>query len=535
MTNSEQGLKAAGYVRVSSKEQVDGESLSTQRQSIKNYAKAQGWKLTDIYADEGISGGSVKERHALLRCLQDGMDGKFNILIIHRLSRFGRNARELMNNQDELSKAGISLRSISEGIDFGNKYGKAMLGMFAVMAELERDIIRETMLENRIARAKRGIPTSGRLPFGRTFNKATGQWYLNKEAANVLRWVAEEYLDNGVSLRELSDTLRTRYKINLCYSSLIDVLSQRCGDTWTIKFKDEAPLMFKIPRILPEETIQRIRGRLAHNHVETRKDVKGYVLTGSLRCEQCGKSLGGQTQINKYGKKFQYYQHWHGTCDFNSVPLQLIENAVFQTIFENVVDVPSFERAIKDSLPDETLILSLGKRAKACEKELKGMEKELDKLVNLALEGTLKKETIQEREKALYEARGKASEELENLKDRIASMPDLSRVKQESEQIRRQLLEHFSGEDRLQAMAFEEKKHLLHWLFEGKDGQGTPYGIYVNKRGKGEYDYFLYGKITGLRTMKGANIDYTACEGGGEEYKTNSVTRELRSSQLLFI
>lgn len=168
-------VKAAGYVRVSSKEQIDGESLSTQRQSIKNYCKAQGWKLTDIYADEGISGGSVKKRHALLQCMYDGQNGKFNVLVIHRLSRFGRNARELLINHDELSKADIQLQSISEGIDFNSKYGKAMLGMFAIVAELERDIIREQMLENRIARAKKGIPTAGKLPFARTFDKKTGQ------------------------------------------------------------------------------------------------------------------------------------------------------------------------------------------------------------------------------------------------------------------------------------------------------------------------------------------------------------------------
>ncbi len=79
----------------------------------------------------------------------------------------------------------------------------------------------------------------------------------------------------------------------------------------------------------------------------------------------------------------------------------MIEDAIFRTIFENTVDAPAFERAIKDSLPDENLILSLEKQVKAREKELKRTEKELDKLVNLALEGTLKKETIHEREKAL--------------------------------------------------------------------------------------------------------------------------------------
>ncbi len=120
---AEPKIRAAGYVRVSSKEQTDNESLSTQRQSIKDFAKAKGWKLTDIYADEGISGGSVKERHALLQCLDDGQDGKFDVLVIYRLSRFGRNARELLNNYDELKKVGVQLWSISEGIDFSSRYG----------------------------------------------------------------------------------------------------------------------------------------------------------------------------------------------------------------------------------------------------------------------------------------------------------------------------------------------------------------------------------------------------------------------------
>ncbi len=82
--------RAVGYVRVSSKEQAQsGESLSTQRKAIEDFVKAQGWKLTKIYADEGISGGSVKERKALQQLLKDAEKKKFDVLVIHRLSRFG--------------------------------------------------------------------------------------------------------------------------------------------------------------------------------------------------------------------------------------------------------------------------------------------------------------------------------------------------------------------------------------------------------------------------------------------------------------
>lgn len=516
---SKPNTKAAGYVRVSSREQVDNESLSTQRQSIKNFAKAQGWKLVDIYADEGISGGSVKDRHALQQCLHDGQSDKFDVLVIHRLSRFGRNARELLNNHEELQKVGIQLHSISEGIDFSNRYGKAMLGLLSVIGELELDIIRETMLENRIARGKKGIPTAGNLPFARTFNKETRQWGLDEKVAGLMRWAAAEYLKDG-SLRTIAETLRTRHGLRMAYDTLLRALSQRCGDTWTVNFKDEEPITYKVPRILDEETIRRVRERIEHNRVQSRQDVRKYVLTGFIRCESCGHTLSGQTQTSSRGGVYAYYKHpggKHRECKVRfSVKVALMENAVFRTIFENTVDAPAFERAIAESLPDEEMVKSLEAEVKAKEKELKRIGKELDTLVDLALSGTLSKETIKSKEQTLLKAKEEVVEELEDTRAKLRAMPDLEQVKREAEAIRRQLLEQFSGGDRLSEMSFDEKKQLLHWLFDGKDQHGTPYGIYVSKQGKDEFDYLLFGRLTGLRTMKGDDIDHDpeASRGG---------------------
>ena len=91
-------MKAAGYIRVSSQGQAEsGESLHTQKKSIKDFVKAQDWTLTTVYEDAGISGGSIDKRLALQKLLSDGAQGAFQTLVIHRLSRFGRNARELLN------------------------------------------------------------------------------------------------------------------------------------------------------------------------------------------------------------------------------------------------------------------------------------------------------------------------------------------------------------------------------------------------------------------------------------------------------
>ena len=100
-----------------------------------------------------------------------------------------------------------------------------------------------------------------------------------------------------------------------------------------------------------------------------------------------------------------------------------------------------------------------------------------------------------------------------------------SKVKKQADDIRKALLERFSGQDRLNEMSFDEKRQLLHWLFDGKDHDGVEYGIYISKRGKRQntkIDYYLYGRIIGLRTIKGYEINYQQWDEDETEnnYKT---------------
>jgi len=98
----------------------------------------------------------------------------------------------------------------------------------------------------------------------------------------------------------------------------------------------------------------------------------------------------------------KYYQHLsktHSQCQaFSSIHLQQIEHAIFETIFENICDVPNFEKAISESMPNEKMINDLERKIKSDEKKLKRISRELDKLIDLALSGTLTKETIRNKE-----------------------------------------------------------------------------------------------------------------------------------------
>ncbi len=261
----------------------------------------------------------MDKRKGLQGLLRDAQDERFDVVVINRLSRFGRNARDLLNNVEGLKDAGIQLRSIKEGIDFSTSYGKAMLTMLAAIAELEREVTSENVLENRRRIAEKGIPTEGNFPFARTFDRETGQWSLDEGKADAIRWAAHEFLDGG-SLRKIAHVLKTEHGLPTAYVYLIKVLKERCGNKWETKFQT-----YDVPRILDDQTIEAVRKRLAFNATHKRNDTRKYALTGFLRCGPCGKCLGGQTQKGR----LQYYKHptnWGEKCKaFNSIRLEIIE------------------------------------------------------------------------------------------------------------------------------------------------------------------------------------------------------------------
>ena len=201
--------KAAGYVRVSTTAQAqEGESLQTQRDGIAAYCQGYGLELAEIYADEGISGASTEKRPGFLQLLKDAKTGKFSCLVICSLSRFGRNARELLNNYDELENHGVKLIFLKESIDTSTPYGRLLRTVMAAFSELERDMIRERTSENRIAKWKRGGTFVGKVPYGYIWNKEKKRVEINTMEARVYRHIVELYLHEGLS--DLNIALRLK-------------------------------------------------------------------------------------------------------------------------------------------------------------------------------------------------------------------------------------------------------------------------------------------------------------------------------------
>jgi site-specific DNA recombinase len=196
--------KAVGYVRVSSAVQVDGESLTTQRNQITDFCKQKGWQLQHIYADEGKTGTKLEYRLGLQQMLEDAKAGKFDVVVIWKLSRLFRNARDYQNTVYELDKNNVILASVKENIDPTTKTGKMIAGMISLMAEWEHETIREQMWENKVSVWKDNRAFMGKTPFGYKWNKETKQLEIIEKEAVIYKRIVDMYLKRGMSMHDIT-------------------------------------------------------------------------------------------------------------------------------------------------------------------------------------------------------------------------------------------------------------------------------------------------------------------------------------------
>src|SRR5215217_3428240 len=182
--------KVALYLRVSSDEQRERESIKTQREFFDQYCDLYGLEVTETYADDGVSGTvPLHERPDGRRLLEDARAEKFETLLVYRLDRLGRSLLVIVDAHDRLQVAGASLRSATEPIDTSNPSGRLIFQMLASFAEYERETIGERTRAG-LHRAYRHGKYMGRIPYGYQVGEDGRLGVVEEEAAIVREIIA---------------------------------------------------------------------------------------------------------------------------------------------------------------------------------------------------------------------------------------------------------------------------------------------------------------------------------------------------------
>lgn len=144
-------MRVALYSRVSTSEQ----NAAMQVEELRAYCKRREWEIAEEFTDAGVS-GSKESRPALNRLLADAKRRKFEAVLVYRYDRFARSLRQLVNALSEFDALGIHFVSLHEGVDTSTPNGRLVFGIFASIAEFERELIRSRVRSGLAAARAKG-------------------------------------------------------------------------------------------------------------------------------------------------------------------------------------------------------------------------------------------------------------------------------------------------------------------------------------------------------------------------------------------
>lgn len=379
-------IKVYMYTRVSTSMQVDGYSLDAQKEKIRKYADAFDYEIVGEYEDAGKSGKSIAGRAEFKKMLEDieaNKDGVSYVLVF-KLSRFGRNAADVLSSLQLMQDFGVNLICVEDGIDSSKDAGKLMISVLSAVAEIERENILVQTMEGRKQKAREGKWNGGFAPYG--YKLVNGKLEIEEQEAEAVRIIFDKYANtemgaNGIAKylaqQGINKVARQNGSNTMFDAHLIRTILDNpvyCGkiafgrrkkekvvgtrDEYHLVWQDDYMLCDGIHEPIVDiglwEIVQEKRKEMAkkYEHVNKGKDEKIHLLSGLLRCPICGAGMYGNKSIKnrngKHYKDYYYYgcKHRRSTrghsCTFNKqLQEEKLDNAVAEVI-SRLVSNPKF-------------------------------------------------------------------------------------------------------------------------------------------------------------------------------------------------
>lgn len=395
-----QPLRAVGYRRVSMRDQVDGHSLDAQEDNIQRYIRDQGWQLQKIYIDAGISAKKGSHRPAFEQLMKDAGNKQFDVVVVDKIDRFYRHLSGLLTSLDMLNGYGVSFASVQEKLDFTSPWGKLMLTVLGMLAEIYIDNLRQETRKGKIQRARKGLWLGG-IPFGycsgqcSNCNDQNGKDYcLNYGGpdqgdgkiiiphpleSQVVRQVFDWYItgewNNLTIATALNEMVITRHDGSVVPArqkgrghengpcaftrDVVRDMLKRIAYTGQLPYqgvdaegrhrKREAPseimpgahqAIVDIEIFNQAQEIRKLKNRISSNKD---RPVRIFALTGILYCARCGGHMRGASKENRQRNYYQCASNLDGVCKCPQrlVQASTIERQVIKWLKQALIHIDS--------------------------------------------------------------------------------------------------------------------------------------------------------------------------------------------------
>lgn len=284
----------ACYIRVSTENQLENYSIEEQSERLKAYCKAKGYDNPKLYTDGGYSGGNLN-RPALQKMLSDIHNGLISMVIVYKLDRLSRSQKDtLLLIEDEFLKNNVDFTSVCENFDTSTPFGRAMIGILSVFAQLEKDQITERFTMGRIGRAKEGLFHGGAYaPTG--YDYKDGKLVVNEYEAMQVREAYKLFLDghniNSI-YKHMNSTYTTKYGSWNSDTLVRTVLTNKIY-IGIIKFKGQEYKGQHEP-IIDDDTFYKVQELISKKQSKEIPFKAKTLLSGLIYCKQCGAKYHGE-------------------------------------------------------------------------------------------------------------------------------------------------------------------------------------------------------------------------------------------------
>ena len=408
-------IKVYTYTRVSTTMQIDGYSLDAQKARMKAYADFNNFEIVGEYEDAGKSGKSIEGRLAFNNMIEDIKSGKDNVsfVMVFKLSRFGRNAADVLSSLQVMQDFGVNLICVEDGIDSSKDAGKLMISVLSAVAEIERENIRVQTMEGRIQKAREGKWNGGFAPYG--YKLVDGRLEINEDEAEAIRIIFDQYVNTDMGANGIARYLenhgihkiaRQNGKNPLFDSALIRKIVKNpvyCGkiaygrrktekvhgtrNEYHLVEQDDYIVVDGLHEAIVSEDIwgkAQVKAALQakkYEHIHRGASEHIHLLSGIIKCPICGAGMYGNKSIKhkkdgtKY-KDFYYYgcKHRNMTrghkCNYKKqINEEVIDSAVSEVIIK-LVSNPKFAALMQSKINMKVDTTEIDREIKAFEKQL---------------------------------------------------------------------------------------------------------------------------------------------------------------------
>ena len=401
MANKKRIKRVALYIRVSTLEQANnGHSLKMQKDELEKWAKENGYIIHDYYIDDGYTATNLK-RPELQRMLDESI--YFDMIIFVKLDRFSRGVGNYYKIMERLEETNTHWNAIFEEYDTTTSDGQFMINIYLSMAQKEAALASErtkAVFKNRIERGECAITN---LPRGYIRVKENGiaKMKINEEQAAYIREAFDHFTKYG-SMRKAHLHIVNKYGLKLSRTGFGNIMKDKIY-IGTYTHNEYGEFENFCDPIVSEQVFYTAQQMLKKNAKKYKNEKKySYIFQGLIHCNKCKAKMTSASTNRKlasgkrsvhllYRCRIHYSYH---TCP-NNTPVR--ENAIEKYLLENVRTlmqdkIISYKIEKGKQKPSNTIAL---------EKQLKKIEKKMDGLTDLHLEGTIRKEKYEKDYRAL--------------------------------------------------------------------------------------------------------------------------------------